>query len=125
TTFDGKFTIGALAAGAYAVTAVREGYAASRRQIDVPAAGPVTFMLAPASFDRARISMADMERALPESPYKAQLIACQICHSWNGLAAQRPHRTQDWISGMRLMNKIGFAQIPEADIPKMAEYLQA
>jgi hypothetical protein len=44
-----------------------------------------------------------MEKALPDHPFKKQLMDCQICHSWNGLAAQRPHRTEDWVNGMKLM----------------------
>jgi virginiamycin B lyase len=124
TKFDGRYAIGDLAPGSYDVKAVREGYSTASQKVTLPASNPVQFTLTPGSFDPTRLSWADMEKALPDHPFKKQLMDCQICHSWNGLAAQRPHRTEDWVNGMKLMARTGWARFNDADIPKMAEYLQ-
>jgi len=125
TKFDGKFTITDLVPGSYDLKAIREGFATVQQRVDLPQTGAVGLTLKPGPIDRSRLSWSDMEKALPEGPYKAGFVSCQICHSWNGLASQRPHRTQDWIAGMNRMVKLGFGRIEPTEIPKMAEYLQA
>jgi virginiamycin B lyase len=124
TKFDGKFTITELTPGPYAVRAMRDSFATVERRIDLPSSEALSFTLKPGAIDRSRLSQADMEKSLPDSPHKERLMSCQICHSWNGLGLQRPHRTQDWISGMNRMQKLGFGRFDPQDIPKMAEYLQ-
>ena len=50
-------------------------------------------------------------------------MSCQICHSWNGLASQRPHRTADWVNGMKLMQKRGWGRFKAEDNPPKPERL--
>jgi virginiamycin B lyase len=123
--FDGKFAIADLTPGSYDLQALREGFKTSSQSVTLPTTQPLTVALSPGPRDRSRLSMADMAKALPDSPYKDRLINCQICHSWNGVASRKRYRTQDWVFGMRRMIANGFGRIEENEIPPMAEYLQA
>lgn len=122
---DGGFTIPELKPGTYEVRAERRGFAADVQRAAVPSATPVRFTLKPAPVDVHDLSGADLERVLPEGPYKQRLLGCEICHSWTGLTSRKRYRTDTWMFGMRTMVSKNIASIDPKDLQPIAEYLQA
>jgi len=121
---DGSFKLSDLPSGRYEVIAERMGYTSAKATVASGSTTPLTFTLKPGAVDRLQLSTNDLAKALPNSPYKQQLLGCEFCHSWTGLAARKQYTAEDWVAGMRLMNEKGYSRIREQDIPGMAEYLQ-
>lgn len=120
---DGSFTVTGLPSGAYEVVADRMGYQPATHRV-AAGSSQLSFTLRAGPVDRLNLSTADLATVLPDSPYKQQLLGCEFCHSWTGLAARKTYALDDWIAGMHLMNEKGYSRIRDEDIEGTARYLQ-
>lgn len=124
---DGSFRFIDLLPGPYDVRVERRGSVAPSQQVTSPSSRRVTFDLKPGPNNRFSVTNRELEELLPESPYKAGVVQCELCHSWSPMAGRVKYRTETWIAGMKRMARRGLAigSFSEDDFPKVAEYLQA
>lgn len=122
---DGSFRLTELRPGTYEVRAEQRGFAADARRVVVPSTTSLHFAMTTAPVDSHDLSGVDLEKVLPEGPYKKRLLGCEICHSWTGLTSRKQFRADTWVYGMRTMVGKKIASIDPKDMQPMAEYLQA
>ena len=125
---DGRYEI-AVPAGTYDLTVDAYGYGIKRESVDTAKAGSTDFQLkAAGTLDLARLTGAEMESLLPDTPDARNLKSrCIDCHSFPTVLHGRGSTVGEWKVILRNMVKGAtgepFANAPDPEVTYIAEAL--
>ena len=93
---DGKYQI-TVAGGTYALSVEAYGFAVKRISVDTTKGGETNVSLTPASLNLARLTGAELESLLPDTPEARLLKArCIECHSFPTVLHRRGQTAAEW-----------------------------